>query len=134
LPGKTRWQGKLNMVQSVLANKTFILTVLGDRNRCLSSQPIAEARAVYAAVKAKAEPYRFWEQLATLEQFLQPFLEVTIALESNKPKGLTYHSLLWMAREADGSSYFTRPHRRQQSHTQALAEAPPSRLYNRIYM
>jgi hypothetical protein len=34
-PGNTRWLGKLNTVDSLLANKSFILTVLKNPKQCL---------------------------------------------------------------------------------------------------
>jgi hypothetical protein len=86
LPGKTRWQGKLDTINSLVANKPFIHTVLGDEKVCLSARPTPKNRAKYEFFKEKLHRYEFWEQLDTLQLFLKPFLEVTIALESNKPK------------------------------------------------
>lgn len=86
LPGKTRWQGKLETITSLIANKAYIQAITENRQLCLGSQPTAENRAKYDAIKDIVHRFSFWEKMEVLQKFLKPFLQVTIALEGSKPK------------------------------------------------
>lgn len=86
LPSKTRWQGKLEAISSLIANKPYIQTVIADRAQCLGHRPSAYDAANWLQLRDKLHTWRFWEQLDELQRFLKPFLEVTIALEATKPR------------------------------------------------
>ena len=87
LPGKTRWQGKVEAISSLLANKAYIQAVISNRTQCLGHRISALEAANWELLREQLHEYRFWEQLDALQRFLKPFLEVTIALESNCPRG-----------------------------------------------
>jgi hypothetical protein len=86
LPGKTRWQGKYDTVQSLIENRPYIVQVLENPALCLGPHPTPSARAKYHEMEALAHSWRFWELVGALELFLRSFLQATIALETTKPK------------------------------------------------
>ena len=86
MPGNTRWQGKLETVKSIRENRDHITAALGDENAVLGGKPLQEARDKYVRIRSIVYSYGFWEKLHALELFLEPFLKVTIALESNRSK------------------------------------------------
>jgi hypothetical protein len=87
LPGKTRWQGKVEAITSLIANKPYILELVDNQLACLGNRPTPADAANLLLIRLKVHEYRFWEQLDSLLRFLKPFLEVTIALEATKPRG-----------------------------------------------
>ena len=86
LPSKTRWQGRLYCAEALVDNKDFIKTALSNERACFGDKPSKERQAKFRKMRALALDYVFWEKVDVLIKFLQPFLEVTIALESTQPK------------------------------------------------
>ena len=86
LPGNTRWQGKLNTVASVLKNRDFLEHLALHPDGALPEHPTNEQRNRFSHICSIILSIRFWEQLSSLERLLRPFLEVTLALESVRPK------------------------------------------------
>jgi Protein of unknown function (DUF 659)/hAT family C-terminal dimerisation region len=86
LPGKTRWQGKLLTCKSSLANKKWMEEAIVNREACLGSSPTPDQRAKYDYIRELTLCSPYWEKTQELRDILEPFLQVTIALESNKAK------------------------------------------------
>lgn len=86
LPGNTRWQGKYNAVESLLANRDFIEVAVGDPSTLLPPQPTPKSREDFDNISQSVLNPAFWEKTRNLARFLKPFLDVTIALEGVQPK------------------------------------------------
>lgn len=87
LPSATRWQGKLEAVNSLIRNKPYIQRVLANRSACLGTAITTQNVAIWQELKVLTKGYLFWATLEILQQFLEPYLEVTLWLESTKPRG-----------------------------------------------
>lgn len=98
LPAATRWQGKMEATRSLIQNKPYVQAVLANQTACLGTSVTTKNMALWAEMKALVEDYWFWAQLDTLQQFLKPYLKVTLWLESTKPTGSRlypyFHDLL----------------------------------------
>ncbi|KAF2189394.1 hypothetical protein K469DRAFT_683785 [Zopfia rhizophila CBS 207.26] len=67
-------------------------------NDCLPDKP-KEQKEKFERIQSIVQSYRFWEQLSGLKKFLEPFLQVAIALESVRPQASRifayFRFLLW---------------------------------------
>jgi hypothetical protein len=86
LAGKTCWQGRLDALVALRKNRAFIKAVLDKPSKCLPNQPDARQRTKYEQMQQLSANYCFWSDLTTLESLLEPFLQVTVALELTRPK------------------------------------------------
>ena len=86
LPSNTRWQGKLNTTESLIKNRLYMELILQNPAKMLPEHPTKDQKAKYDRIRNMILSYRFWEQVDSLQRFLKPFLEVTIALEGVRPK------------------------------------------------
>jgi Protein of unknown function (DUF 659)/hAT family C-terminal dimerisation region len=86
LPGKTRWQGKLLTCKSSLDNRRWMEEAIVNREACLGSSPTPDQRTKYDYIRDLTLRSTYWEKAQELYNILKPFLQVTIALESNKAK------------------------------------------------
>jgi len=86
LPGKTRWQGKLYTAESAYANQVLFENAILRQDECLPKHASPADKAHYNSVRRLILDSDFWSLTQQLCDLLQPFLEVTIALESNEPK------------------------------------------------
>jgi len=96
LPGNTRWQGRFNTTNSVIANRAVLREVVADPD--VLNNPTADQREKFLRVQEMILDYRFWEQAEALAGFLRPFLEVTLALEGVRPKASRiYAYFVWLS-------------------------------------
>jgi hypothetical protein len=86
LPGKTRWQGKLLTCKSSLDNKRWMEQAIVNKEACLGHSPTLDQVAKYDYIRDLILRSVYWEKTQELYNILKPFLQVTIALESNKAK------------------------------------------------
>ena len=86
LPGKTHWQGKLLTCKSSLNNRRWMEEAIVNREACLGRSPTPDQRTKYGYIRDLALRSTYWEKAQELYNILNPFLQVTIALESNKAK------------------------------------------------
>jgi hypothetical protein len=86
LPGNTRWQGKLLCVRSIEENKSILQRAILNEGDCLPERPTREQRTKYSDMRSLILDEGFFGKVAILRKFLEPFLKVTLALESDKPK------------------------------------------------
>lgn len=100
LPAATRWQGKYEAVTSLIRNKLYIQSVLANKSACLGTNVATQNVAVWQELKVLTEGYLFWATLEVLQQFLKPYLAVTIGLESTKPRGSRLYPYFHQLREA----------------------------------
>lgn len=104
LPGNTRWQGKLEAIDSLLVNRSYLETAIRDEIRCLNSSATTDQRAKYRSIRDTIHDDVFWGKIRRLQRFLQPFLQVTLQLESQKPRGSRIYAYFgWLYSQADGS-------------------------------
>jgi len=57
-----------------------------DKKSCLSEKPDADARNKYSEMREIILDKNYWTKTLDLQAFLKSFLQVTLALESDKPK------------------------------------------------
>jgi hypothetical protein len=93
-PVKTRWQGKLEATNSLIKNKPYIPSVIANPAACLGTSLSTEEATKWESFKVLLEGYQFWEELDKLHRFLKPYLAVTLALESNTPRGSRVYAYL----------------------------------------
>jgi hypothetical protein len=66
--------------------------VIADRAQCVGHCCSASDAVSWELLRDQLHEYRFWEQLDPLQRFLKPYLEVTIALESNCLRALRIYA------------------------------------------
>ena len=59
LPGKTRWQGKLEAITSLVANKPYVQTVIASQLQCLGPHLSALEAANWELLRDQLHEYRF---------------------------------------------------------------------------
>jgi len=100
LPGKTRWQGKLLTVESCLFNQDVVQAAILDQQGCVGQSPRPDQAQKYTQIRALVLNEEFWDNSRSLRRLLKPFLQVTIALESTKPKASRiYAYYTWLLQE-----------------------------------
>jgi hypothetical protein len=97
LPGKTRWQGKLYTCRSAFNNKDFMMQAILDRNTCLGDRPKKEVQEKYERMREIILDENFWIKTLDMVTLLEPYLKVTIAMESNQSKlSRLYAWFVWL--------------------------------------
>ena len=100
LPGKTRWQGKLLCVASLINNQASLTQATYDEDSILPAKPKKDDNEAWQPVKSSLANPSFWQQARSLHQLLEPFLKVTIGLESTQPRlSHIYADMTWLSRQ-----------------------------------
>jgi hypothetical protein len=109
VPGKTRWQGKLYTTQALISNIAAIQKAIFYPG-ILSGNATPAEKAQFEHIKLSVLNPTFWDQARQLQDLLQPFLRVTIALESNSLKlSHCYTNFGWLIKEGCSSRLVPRP-------------------------
>jgi hypothetical protein len=86
LPGRTRWQGRLYTCRSIFKNKSFMMQAILDRKTCLGEYPRKDVVEKYESIRTTLLDENFWTKTADMVTLLEPYLKLTIAMESNQSK------------------------------------------------
>ena len=104
LPGKTRWQGKVATIRALRINwRSMQRTMLGER--LLGPSAAAREKETAQGIRTIVLDDHFKGRMQMLEDLLAPFLQICIALETERPRlSKVYYYLTWLQKQTTISS------------------------------